>query len=584
MLKEKLEYEKYINLRDINLNKVNKIATFRMISFLVLLFSFILKYYYYPYIFQTLFIISTIIFIILVIIHNKYFKLYNYYESYLQIIEEYLKREDGTWKQFEDNAIEFLNDSNQYLSDLDILGERSLFQYINITKTLGGKLNLIKKLSNPKLSEKELKEQQSSILELSNNINFCIDFQTKIKYYEKKEINLSKDYSDFKIKKEGKKRDLYISIIASIICISLLILGIFNILSMKYFYGMFIFNYLISTMYSYIYIEEFNSITKLIQNYTKLKDIMILVLNQSFTSPKLEKIKQKMQKGQEGYIELSYIDTINSLKANLISSFIFNGFFCLNLLLLYRFSNFTEKSFNKIEQSINDIEELESMISLANIGILRREKTMPIYQEELGISFQELKHPLLDENICIPNDFDSINGIKIITGSNMGGKTSFLRTIGINLILMNAGTFTCATNFKSSYFKIVTSMRVSDDIEKGISTFYGELLRIKEAINYVGKTNLIVLIDEIFKGTNYQDRIYGAKEVLKKLNNKKTLVFLTTHDFELCEEKYVTNYHVKEEYEGDKIIFDYKIRKGQCTSTNAKYLMKKLGIIETKIK
>ena len=145
---------------------------------------------------------------------------------------------------------------------------------------------------------------------------------------------------------------------------------------------------------------------------------------------------------------------------------------------------------------------------------------------------------------------------------------------------MNSGTFVCAKEFQASYFKIFTSMRVNDDIANGISTFYGELLRIKDMVEYVNKGNMLVLIDEIFKGTNYQDRIYGAKEVIKRLNTKKTITMLTTHDFELCEEKDITNYHVKEAYEQDKIIFDYKIRNGKCTSTNARYLMTKLGIIE----
>ena len=161
----------------------------------------------------------------------------------------------------------------------------------------------------------------------------------------------------------------------------------------------------------------------------------------------------------------------------------------------------------------------------------------------------------------------------------MGGKTSFLRTIGINLVLMNAGTYVCASEFKASFFKIFTSMRVGDDIEKGISTFYGELLRIKKAMDYLNQGNMLVLIDEIFKGTNYQDRIYGAKKVIKRLQNKNTIVLLTTHDFELCDEKNIINYHVKEYYEGNQIKFDYKVRKGKCTSTNAKYLMEKLEII-----
>ena len=164
------------------------------------------------------------------------------------------------------------------------------------------------------------------------------------------------------------------------------------------------------------------------------------------------------------------------------------------------------------------------------------------------------------ESKCVGNDFDSGCGVNIITGSNMGGKTSFLRTLGINIILMNSGSFVCAKKFSACYFKIFTSMRVSDDISRGISTFYGELLRIKDMIEYVDCGNMLVLIDEIFKGTNYQDRIYGAKEVIKRLTTDRTIVLLTTHDFELCEEENICNYYVKEEYVDNQIVFDYKMQ------------------------
>ena len=254
--------------------------------------------------------------------------------------------------------------------------------------------------------------------------------------------------------------------------------------------------------------------------------------------------------------------------------------FCINLILAYRFSKFSSDDLNIIRRGISDIEEMEALCSLANVGIIFDNKVFPVLDSKVGIHFDCLIHPLLGESVCIPNSFDSDYGVNIITGSNMGGKTSFLRTMGINLILMNSGSFVCAKSFRASYFKIFTSMRVSDDIEKGISTFYGELLRIKDMVSYVDKGNMLVLIDEIFKGTNYQDRIYGAKEVIKRLFTDKTVVMLTTHDFELCEARNVVNYHVKESYDGDKIVFDYKIRKGQCNSTNARYLMKKLGIIE----
>ena len=497
----------------------------------------------------------------------------------MTIIEKYLDKEQGKWKNLPDTGADFLNDQNHYLKDLDILGERSLFQYLSICQTLGGRRKFVEKLSNPNLSEKKLKEEQQAILELYQNPDFMINFQIKMLNYQNKQIDLSKDFSQFTKAIDRHSKDFLIAGLCSIITIILLLLSLLKGINIQYFYGIFLFNILLSFMYANIYQSDFKKITTLVQNYGGIVPIINRMTKQNFHSSKLQKIKNNMQKNILITKKINQLDSLNSLKDNLIANFLFNGFFCLNLLLRPFFIHFINQYFPKLETNIKEIEEMEAIISLAGLGLLRQEKCLPQRIDTIEIKFQDIKHPLLEEKSCISNNFATHEGINIITGSNMGGKTSFLRTIGINLILMNAGTFTCATNFQANYFQIFTSMRIADDIDKGISTFYGELLRVKEALDYLGKGNMLVLIDEIFKGTNYQDRIYGAKQVIKRLNTKKTIVLLTTHDFELCDEANVKNYHVKESYEGDHIQFDYKIRPGKCNSTNAKYLMEKLGII-----
>ena len=225
-------------------------------------------------------------------------------------------------------------------------------------------------------------------------------------------------------------------------------------------------------------------------------------------------------------------------------------------------------------------------MSLTTICYIKKDICIPNIVDEVKLDFNNIKHPLLEENKCISNDFKCNDDINIITGSNMSGKSSFMKTIGINLILMEAGTYVNASSFSSKLMKIFSSIKVEDDISNNISTFYGELLRIKKIIDYEKKEDepIIVFIDEIFKGTNYNDRIYGAKEIIKKLSNYNSMAFITTHDFELCEinNKKVNNYHFEEKYEGTNIIFDYKLRSGKCLTTNAKYLMGKLGFIDDK--
>ncbi|MGN1268651.1 MAG: hypothetical protein ACI4U0_04060 [Candidatus Aphodocola sp.] len=577
---EKLEYQKYQKLKRFYQEKVSRIASVRLVAFIVMIVSFILKYYYYPLFFLILFVSFLILFVILVFIHDKYYKKYDYYASYVEILNTYLDRENGKWKDFLDKGEDFLDDKSLIFSDLDVLGNGSLFQFLSICKTLGGRERLFYKLSNIELDSKTLKLEQDAILELTNKIQFDVEFQIAIRYYDQKKIHLSHDFSYLDRGVGSRKRDFFIGIVASCCCWLFFLLGCFGFLSFSYFYGMFFFNYMLSFMYSYIFKDDFSCLEKTVYNYGKLSGVMDCILKEKFSSLKLKNIWNRIEKGKIDIIRLSKIDSMNSLRNNLLANFFFNGFFCFNLILLYRFSLFLDSSLGDLKDSICDIEQLEAMVSLASLGIVKNHKCMPSYSEEVILNFLDLKHPLLDEDVCVGNDFEGNDGVYIITGSNMGGKSTLLRTIGINLILMNAGCYVCAKKFQSSYFKLFTSISVRDDIKKGISTFYGELLRIQEMVQYVDKGNMLVLIDEIFKGTNYQDRIYGAREVIKKFHTKRTIAFITTHDFELCEEKRIHNYHVKEDYQGDKIIFDYKLRKGKCTSTNAKYLMRKLHIIK----
>lgn len=145
-------------------------------------------------------------------------------------------------------------------------------------------------------------------------------------------------------------------------------------------------------------------------------------------------------------------------------------------------------------------------------------------------------HPLIEEKRAVANSFDADNKTYIITGSNMSGKTTFLRTIGINMILFHAGAPLCAVSGSATSMNLYTSMRVQDNVSEGISTFYAEILRIKDMmLASEKKEKMLVLVDEIFKGTNSADRIVCAKTALEKLHLPWIITFVSTHDFELCD-------------------------------------------------
>lgn len=575
-LMEKFNYDSILLLRNKYKKLVSNISIVRMIVFLVLVISFCLvdrNTFFYVIGFFFLFV-----FVVLIFIHDKYYKFLDYYEKYMIVLDEYKSRLDGSWKNFCDKGDEY---SCELFDDLNIVGENSLFQYLSVCVTDGGRDRLINKLSNNKIGANKLSVNQKAVFELVNNVEFDVKFLVYMFKYRNKKVNLEDDFKYLDKSVGNRFVDLIIGVSFSIFCLISLFLAVSGGISYNYFFGFVIFNFCSNYIYSIIYREEFETIFKVSSDYSKLMDVYKLISNTSFKSSKLEVIKNNVVVSGSAIDKLVFIDDLNNLKNNILSSFIFNGLFSVNIIVMFLFSKFQGNNVSSLKCGVCDIEELEALISLAGIGVLNDNVCLPKFNSNVELKFTNIKHPLIDRKRSVGNDFECGNGVNIITGSNMGGKTSFLRTIGINLILMYAGTYVCADSFSSDYFKIFTSISVSDDIDKGISTFYGELLRIKKVVDYK-EGNRIVLVDEMFKGTNYNDRMYGALNVIRKLNNDKTILFITTHDFDVCDFKVnnLVNYHVKEYYEGDNIKFDYKIRRGMCTSTNAKYLMKKLEIID----
>ena len=563
------------NIYNDNLNKARILSLLRFIDFILVIALLCFK----GKIFISLALIFIILFIVLVFISNKYTKKVDYYERYLKVLDTYDKRIKNKWDTFKDNGSNFINDKNLYLQDLDIIGNHSLYQYLNSAVTIEGKNNLYNALNNPKLDNEELLQRQNLIKKIKDNPDFIFNFLTLLSYLDE-DVSLN---NNIKCLKEKIKNNFFLSltILGNLLSLITLLLSIINNKYLPIFFSIVIIKYCFSYIYGLYYKNELKNISIISDSAIKLTNILEYLSSNKIDNPVLNKIKNNSSDSLKIIKNLDSMAGFAHLKENFIANFIFNGIFTIDPYILYKYYQILEKDKTSLYKSIKDLSYLEMIISLSNIAILKNNICIPNRCDDISLEFENIKHPLLEEDKCIANDFKNNSGVFIITGSNMSGKTSFLRTIGINLILANAGTYTCATKFSSSYLKIFTSMRVQDNIELGISTFYGELLRIKDAIEYQ-KTdnNMIVLVDEIFKGTNYNDRILGATKVIEKLNKDNVILFITTHDFELCDEKNVLNYYFTEEYDKDNIKFDYKIRIGKCKTTNAKYLMKRLHIID----
>jgi len=574
---ESLTKQKYLE------NKSNKLSIIRLIFFLLSIISIIIYFNNHLVLFLVSFLLFLFIFIYFVIYHNSVIKKLKSINHYLSVIKRYENRINDKWQKEEDVIIEDLPNE---INDLNIIGHNSLFKYINFTISLGGQKNLLNSLSLKKYNEKNILHNQESITELKDNPKFILDFEQIMSDIE----NISKiDYDEyftyFTETKKISKTKYYLSYLLSAITILLAILAIFKILSPYFLILMMIIQVAISYLFTATNSEDFETIEKTARNFSNLKNIYDYIEKTEFKSSANQELQAKILKGQDSLNKLSNLSSLNSLRENFITYVIFNSFCSLNFIIIKKYHKLLNTNISSLKESISALEDFEKLISLTTINLVKENTCLPKISSNLEIEAKDIKHPLLVEEKCISNNFTTEKDINIITGSNMSGKTSFMKTIGTNLVLAYNGAYVSATSFTFPITKLFTSINVKDDISKGISTFYGELKRIKDILDFSEKSNepMIIFIDEIFKGTNYNDRILGAKEVLKQLSSLNCIVFLTTHDFELCsiKNKEIKNYHFSEKYDKDKITFDYKIQEGQCTTTNAKYLMKQMKIIKS---
>ena len=276
-----------------------------------------------------------------------------------------------------------------------------------------------------------------------------------------------------------------------------------------------------------------------------------------------------------------------SWRRNFFFYFLANGLFAFDFAAGLLFERWCRREGARLAPALAVWHECEVLLSLSTLAVTQARTVFPVFLEGEAprLTATALRNPLLPEESAVANDAALTAGTTIITGSNMSGKTTWLRTLGMHAVLAWAGAPVCAAAFSLSPLALYTSIRVDDSLAEGMSTFYAELLRIKEmvAAERTGRP-LLLLIDEIFKGTNSADRITGARAALAHLTNAHSITLVSTHDFELCDLEVpvgsVRNAHFEEHYTDGKIAFDYRLRAGRCQTTNAVYLLRLVGILD----
>jgi len=309
--------------------------------------------------------------------------------------------------------------------------------------------------------------------------------------------------------------------------------------------------------------------------------------NQSFETPLLKQLSFAFGEHQahQQIRRLSYIIGQLNVRYN-IFAFLLNLGGLWDLHWVYRLEKWKVNNKAYLSLWFENLAQFEALSSFANVHYNNPDWVFPEFQEITEIKATALGHPLIQQNKRITNDFSSPTQghIKLITGSNMAGKSTFLRTVGLNIALANIGSPVCAQKFQLPLLKVYTSMRTQDALHESTSSFYAELKRLKFIIEAVERGEQIYfLLDEILKGTNSRDRHTGSKALIRQLIEAKGGGIIATHDLELgaLEAQYggaIENLRIEVEIEGGKLHFDYKLKKGVSQSFNATILMQQMGI------
>lgn len=534
--------------------------------------------------------VSVAVFIVLCFLHGKSKRQASFVEAKIKSNDRYLARIDGDFTKFEDEGEEFINHSHSYSSDLDLFGSHSIYELYNISHSVWGRKAFADRLSGKDIASVDRKtvlDRQRIVKNLSDDPEFLLDYEASgiINPISKVPEALIKLCSKSKKVPSSYKALYRFEPLLWLVPLGLLIAGMeayARIAALLVILVNIVIWFAMTRM-------EFTDIFKaglISKQAVAVKERIELIFSDE-SRKKLfvpDYLSEQSLKEAQTLIKAC---SICSLREQPISALLLNTFMPYDLMCADKLIDWACEYGESFLGTIGSLGQIESLMCASVPGLVSKEASFPTVNEDKKAYFngKDMVHPLLDPSSAVSNSVTIDSQVALITGSNMSGKTTLIRTVGVMCVLSYIGAMVPASSVDLSVMRIMTSMRIADSLEENMSTFKAELVRIGSIVKAAeDETPMLFLIDEIFRGTNSQDRTDGAETVLKNLSKPYISGFMTTHDYALCDrivdEKYegIIFCHFSEKYDGDNIIFDYKLRDGLSHESNAKFLMRLVGI------
>ncbi len=566
---------------------------FRLATFLLMIFLPLVFITGNPLVSLVVFIVMLTTFLVLVKKFISSEKQYNYYSCLVELNLNELERLRGNMRSFEEGN-NFSDAGHQYSLDLDIFGPDSLFQYINRCTTSGGKSMLSGMLLEPSEKPEEICRRQKAYSELSGNPEFCQHFIAKGMMHKETDGDWQA-LMEF-VNSPSRFTRNYFLVISSkllpVIAIGLAGLAVAGILPFYPVIVIFFVQLGITGMHVRHINEIHAKVTRRLASLRKYSDLLHIIQTASFGAPLLKSLQRYLKtNGQPPSVHIKnltgIVDALDN-RLNVIAVLFLNGFLLWDINYVLRLEQWNRAHRKQLPVWLDSISRMEAYISFSVYTFNNPAFVFARPVNEGPIMYAvELGHPLIHENERVCNDFsvDQEGSFSIITGANMAGKSTFLRTAGVAMVLAMAGAPVCAQLFHFRIMEVYTSMRTSDSLSRNESYFYAELKRLKDLIERLenGK-KVFVILDEILKGTNSTDKQKGSIALIHKMISLGATGIVATHDLSLTSLDKVFPERIKNkcfevEIEGEQITFDYRLRDGITRKMNALILMKQMGLL-----
>lgn len=530
--------------------------------------------------------------------HKKVDQAVKKFSIWKQIRSTHLARQNMHWAEIPEKKPSKNYSNHPFATDLDIIGKHSLLQLID-TSTFGGSTDqLVKYLltTNPKAAE--IKERQAVIKELVNLPKFRDKLHLLAKLNKEQEAENDWTLEELLQHLRQSKQLNYTT--------PLLILGglsIINIILGALFLAGTIAPYVVFTLVLYLVIYNFNSekISGLFEEAYQIEKLLsqfnaVLHFLETYQYRPKSKLKEfckpfwSSDASPSKFVKriIRIAGAASSQQSDVVWALL-NFLMPWDLYFTQKLSSYKQELAPRLSRWIERFYDLEARSSMANFAWLNPGYTFSLPDEKNKIPFKatDLGHPLILKNRKITNDVSIAEkgDILLITGSNMAGKSTFLRTMGINLALCFAGAPVNASSLSAIPFRIFSSINVTDSLDNGLSHFYAEVKRLKELLvllNDDHPTPVFFMVDEIYRGTNNRERLQGSRAFLQKVAGKNGIGLVSTHDLELAQLEEtipeLSNWHFEETIENGKMSFEYKLKPGPCPTTNALKIMEMEGL------